>query len=232
MKTIISHMFNEEYLLPFWLKYHATIFEHGIIIDYYSTDRSVDLIRKICPTWTVVKTKNVKNGIPNFDAVLVDNEVNEIEKTIEGFKICLNTTEFFVEINKSPLKNIIYRIPIVSMMSTKNNPTNIEEFFQANLFKIRHDRGCRTFHNKSFIHYKPGRHEIHDGQGETIIAYDFVILWCEFYPYNKKFIERKLQIQKNISEHDKKCGYGIQHITTKEKLNLKYRESLKQHNHL
>jgi hypothetical protein len=232
MKTIISHIFNEEYLLPFWLEHHASIFDHGIIIDYYSTDRSVELIRKMCPTWSIVKTKNIKNGVPNFEASLVDREVNEIEKTVQGFKICLNTTEFFVELNKIPLKDVIYRIPIVSMMCTKNNPKNIEEFFQADLFKMRHDRGCRTLHKKTFIHYKPGRHQIHDGQGDSIITYDFVILWCEFYPYNKKFIERKLQIQKNIPERDKKGGYGIQHFTTKEKLNIKYRELLSQHNHM
>jgi hypothetical protein len=34
MITVISHIFNEEYLLPFWLEHHRTIFDHGIIIDY------------------------------------------------------------------------------------------------------------------------------------------------------------------------------------------------------
>ena len=93
--TIISHFFNEEYLLPFWLEYHSTIFENGVMIDYCSTDNSTKIINKICPNWKIIKTKNIKsNGSPNFEAKLVDDEVKEIEKTIEGYKICLNTTEF------------------------------------------------------------------------------------------------------------------------------------------
>lgn len=61
--TLISHIFNEEYLLPFWLEHHSKIFDNGIIIDYYSTDRSIEIINKFCPTWTVIKTKNLNNHI-------------------------------------------------------------------------------------------------------------------------------------------------------------------------
>ena len=49
--TVISHIFNEEYLLPFWLENHKNMFDHGIIIDYCSTDSSVEIIKKYCPTW-------------------------------------------------------------------------------------------------------------------------------------------------------------------------------------
>ena len=59
MITVISHFFNEEYLLPFWLEHHSKIFDHGIMIDYCSTDRSVEIIRKFCPSWTIVKTQNI-----------------------------------------------------------------------------------------------------------------------------------------------------------------------------
>ena len=42
--TIITNIFNEEYLLPFWLDYHRRIFDHGIVIDYDSTDRSIEIV--------------------------------------------------------------------------------------------------------------------------------------------------------------------------------------------
>ena len=58
--TVISHIYNEEYLLPFWLQYHSKIFNDGIIIDYYSTDNSINIINKICPNWKIIKTKNIK----------------------------------------------------------------------------------------------------------------------------------------------------------------------------
>ena len=228
MKTIISHFFNEEYLLPFWLEHHSSIFEHGIMIDYCSTDRSVEIIRTRCPTWTIVNTKNVLNGKPNFDAILVDEEVSELEKTINGFKICLNTTEFFMPLRRVPLKDLIYRIPIVSIMSM-HQPTTLPEFLNAELIQPRPDRGCRTLHSKPFLRYVAGRHHIHDGQGPTWITNDFVILWCEFYPYTQAFIKRKLQIQHNMTQRDKECGMGIQHFMDADTLEQKYQEALTKH---
>ncbi len=38
--TLVSHIFNEEYLIPFWLNHHKTMFDQIIIIDYNSTDKS------------------------------------------------------------------------------------------------------------------------------------------------------------------------------------------------
>ena len=78
--TVISHIFNEEYLLPFWLEYHSQIFDYGIIIDYCSTDSSIEIVKKFCPHWKIIKTKNIIDGKPLFDAKLVDDEVIEIEK--------------------------------------------------------------------------------------------------------------------------------------------------------
>ena len=34
--TVICHFRNEEVLLPFWLRHHALLFDHGILIDYGS----------------------------------------------------------------------------------------------------------------------------------------------------------------------------------------------------
>jgi hypothetical protein len=212
------------------------LLDHGIIIDYYSTDRSIDIIRTFCPTWTIVKTKNINsNGTPNFDALLIDQEVNEIEKTIKEYKICLNITEFFIILNEEFLTNVIHRIPIYSMMSTNNNPKNIVDFLKVDLFKLRStpniqfDRGYRTLHNKDFIHYHPGRHYIHDGQGDTIQSTDFIILWSELYPFNEKFIERKLQIKNNMSQRDKQCGNGFQHLMLEDELHDYFHKELSQH---
>jgi hypothetical protein len=91
MKTIISHFYNEEYLLPWWLKHHKQFFDHGIMIDYHSTDNSVNIIKEICPTWEVVESKNKE-----FDAAEVDVEVMEIESKLDGWRIVLNTTEFLI----------------------------------------------------------------------------------------------------------------------------------------
>lgn len=104
-KVVLCHFFNEEHLLPWWLKHHRKIFDHGIMIDYASTDRSVEIIREHCPTWEIRASRN-----SNFSPKEIDDEVMDIEKEISPgdwnnenrqaicgdavWRICLNVTEF------------------------------------------------------------------------------------------------------------------------------------------
>lgn len=235
--TLISHIFNEEYLLPFWLEHHSKIFDNGIIIDYYSTDRSIEIINKFCPTWTVIKTKNLNiDGSPNFKADLIDIEVNEIEKTINGYKICLNTSEFLM-INKSKndfinslSRGMYYNIESHSVMTSKeySYPNNTVEFFKDIDLFSNNGRGHRTLHSDSKCNYTLGRHSQLSGTSQTnIYRKDFFILWCGFYPWNNKFIERKMQIQQNIPKFDKDRGLGIQHILDNHKLKFLYNSEFK-----
>ena len=91
MKTIISHFYNEEYLLPWWLEHHRKYFDDGIMINYGSTDNSVNIIKEYCPNWKVIDSRN-----SSFSASSVDEEVMDIESNISGWKIALNTTEFLI----------------------------------------------------------------------------------------------------------------------------------------
>ena len=61
------------------------------MINYKSTDRSVEIINEICPEWQVVDSVN-----PEFSAAEVDDEVMYYEEQIPGWKIALNVTEFLV----------------------------------------------------------------------------------------------------------------------------------------
>jgi len=91
MRTVITHFFNEEYLLPWWLKHHLKLFDHGILIDHGSTDNSADICRQLAPDWKLVKSR-----LTEFDAWLTDFEVMNFELQISGWKIVLNTTEFVI----------------------------------------------------------------------------------------------------------------------------------------
>jgi hypothetical protein len=88
-KTVVGPFYNEEWLLPFWLKHHREIFDHGIMIDYHSTDRSVEIIKELCPTWEIHTTRN-----GDFNPGAVDAEVIDYERPLEGWRTTLNTTEF------------------------------------------------------------------------------------------------------------------------------------------
>ena len=241
MITVISHIFNEEYLLPFWLEHHMTIFDHGIIIDYCSTDKSIEIINKFCPSWEVIKTKNInKDGTPNFKADYVDLEVNEIEERVSGYKVCLNTTEFMfltkskAEVMQSLSNKLYYHIGIHNVMGKKHNffPKNTVEFVKGIDFigfaTHTMTRGHRILHSEKKMKYGIGRH-MHKMTNTNNDNYNhdlFFILWTKFYPCNQNMFQRKLQIQNNIPQSDKDLGWGHQHITDFKALYKTYNNEL------
>jgi hypothetical protein len=219
--TVIIHVFNEEYLLPFWLHHHKDLFDHGILIDYNSTDTSVDLCRQICPHWTILTTKN-----KDFNATRVDEEVMSIESQLNGIKLVLNVTEFLIL--ETPFKQLFkeyvnqpvaFRIPVNTPYSLcEYRPKNHIELMKHLLdshVSFHQDRHNRFVH--SYIHgnYILGRHRTNH---DSIPVKDAHILWMGFYPLNESLLKRKLQIKQNIPEYDRVRSYGIQHLLEKEQM--------------
>ena len=89
MRTVIASFRNEEYLLPFWLKHHREAFDHGVLIDYRSSDQSRAIIRSLAPDWEIVVSRN-----QDWDPLNEDFERMTHEARFEGWKISLNITEF------------------------------------------------------------------------------------------------------------------------------------------
>jgi hypothetical protein len=217
--TVIIHIFNEEYLLPFWLNHHKFIFNHGIIIDYRSTDNSIQICKEICPTWDIVTTRNTC-----FDAKNVDLEVMDIENTLSGIKMVLNVTEFLFSLK--PINEyfnddlIMYDVLVTTPYSINNyHPNNNYELFK-NLFnhdvKCHNDRLTRILHNFNNGSYGMGRHGSHYS---NILKNDELhVIWLGFYPFNESLLQRKLQIKYNIPESDRIIGAGIQHFYDKQKM--------------
>jgi hypothetical protein len=87
--TLISHIFNEEFLLPYWLSWHRDIFDHGILIDYGSTDNSIDIIKEMVPHWEIIPST-----YSTFEGHTCDEQVMKLERWIIDWKMALTTTEF------------------------------------------------------------------------------------------------------------------------------------------
>ena len=81
-------------------------------------------------------------------------------------------------------------------------------------------RRPRCIHNKVSIAYPLGRHF------EEYNCEEIQVLWYGWSPFNKRLIDRKLQIQNKIPESDKQRGFGREHITTLDKI-VKEHERLK-----
>ena len=98
---LITHFYNEEILLPYWIRHHASMFDHAILIDYSSTDRSVQIIQDMAPsTWKIIKTNNTdrfQGDKRPEEAYLNDQEIAELEfQYPNDWHIALTVTEFLV----------------------------------------------------------------------------------------------------------------------------------------
>lgn len=219
--TVLTNIYNEEYLLPMWLEHHKNVFDHGIIIDYWSTDNSIEICKKICPTWEVRTTKNI-----SFGAIEIDQEFMEIEKSLEGIKIVLNTTEFlFID---KPLheyftedNNQSFAIEAYGPQSLQiENPLTVTELINECLrpdvkYIFEHLRGHRNLHNYPTGNYGLGRHTWYL---PNKVIKDAVILWTGYFPWNEQIIKRKLQIRKHIPDSDRSKGFSYHHFWNLEKL--------------
>jgi hypothetical protein len=212
--TLITHIFNEEYLLPFWLHNHKDMFDELFVIDYNSTDKSIEICKNIWPGCKIITTRNKYFGAKDIDA-----EVMDIENGIKGIKMVLNTTEFlFCEI---PIKDIFkddtnpksYQVNMVTPYSIKNYNVNNNFELIRNLLNAdvvyHHDRGVRQLHNFSNGNYGTGRHSTYN---KSILINKAHIVWFGYYPMNDNLLKRKLQIQQNIPQCDKDLGFGFHHL--------------------
>jgi hypothetical protein len=208
--TIISHFYNEEYLLPWWCKHHKRICDDAILIDYGSTDRSVEVIKEICPEWTIVKTTN-----KHFDAASVDREVEYYERTVSGWKLALNTTEFLYGNTKQLLNitdpeqkylgNYVFIDVNGDFILDKNKPlheqcfTGYKDWMDRTNMLSMCFRSSRSIHNKN-IEYpiEGGRHYPNQPS-----FYDLWIFYYGFCSMGPEMQMRKLQIQNKMSNQEK-----------------------------
>jgi len=215
--TVITNIFNEEYLLPFWLKYHKNVFDHGIVIDWCSTDKSVSIIREICPTWEIRQTKNMVNGNPCFETYSADREIMEIERTVPGYKIFLNVTEWLM--STAPIKQILnfkavnkcYPLNVLTPINAlpEYTPTSTKEFiacFRNRLIPVIDKRFFRYIFNRSNGEYKAGRHftnvstdlDTLDWHNYTPIMNQMYIVWLGFFPLTEDMWQRKLTVKAHM----------------------------------
>ena len=211
MQSIITHFYNEEYLLPWWLEHHKKYFNYGVLIDYGSTDNSVAICKEICPHWQVFPSAN-----EYFDCHAADQEVMFYERQLPGWRIALNVTEFLVgpleRLMSNPNERVQYIIPEV--MFTGWNPKGVldqnKPLWEQITFGVPYTvpmlaRLSRSLHNFNDIQYQPGRHFDPWSCDEALIFhYGHAIV-------SDPMLKRRLQVQDKISPADKQTNLGWQH---------------------
>ncbi|MDQ0417046.1 hypothetical protein J2Z48_001218 [Croceifilum oryzae] len=234
--TVIAHFYNEEYLLPWWLMHHTKIFDHGILINKGSTDRSVEICKEYAPHWEI---RHSDTG-SFFDVFQTDHEVMKAETEAIGWKMVLNITEFlcFADRTKflrslSKLGSQMYHIEGIFMVDHPNErhkeltyerPLVEQKYHGYLLDQLRwhyigsNSRG-RFIHCHSHGSYVPGRHS----SGHHSIPYPdhAYLLWFGYSPWNEEIVQRKLQIAPTLAPHP---TAGIHHRVDRNQLETWYTE--------
>jgi hypothetical protein len=209
-KTVVCHFYNEEFLLPWWLQHHKHVFDHGIMIDYASTDGSCELIRKICPTWEILPSRN-----EFFDAKPIDDEVMDIESKLSGWRIALNVTEFLygntdhLDARLEPTQYFLTNYVFVDMEDNPNPLDHTRPLHEQRYWGYldnknngdRMEKGSahrmnRSIHNHPITYPNWGRH-----WPDTTASFDDLVIF--YYGYgdaSERGLDRKAQIRSRISE--------------------------------
>ena len=200
--TVICHFRNEEVYLPYWLRHHARLFDHGIMIDYRSTDRSLEIIRAMTPTWEIRPSRN-----DMFHSVSIDREVMDVEATVPGWKMCLNVTEFVMHVDLREYIAELERVRpgalgiVTTGLIIQDSPDQVGiPLTDADLWDQRHF-GCpepdpfhgvtdrrRLLHKADHGGYGIGRHSNGVSMLQDPPLYLFWYGWC---PLELKFLRNK-----------------------------------------
>lgn len=230
--TIISHFYNEEFLLPLWLEHHKQFFEFGVMVDYNSTDRSVEIIKDICPHWQILPANT-----PHFDHKECDDLVMHVERQLPPpwFRISVTCTEFIVgDVHK-----------LISADHQANQKT--QWLLPVNVFTGYDPNGAlsnkiplweqvkygipwqnvwpfpyyRSFHNYNDMAYSDGRH-FHGECNQN----DVMIFKYSNALIGKEMFKRRLQIADKVSQKDKDLGCAEHNVQTETTIENWYKKNI------
>lgn len=224
---LISSFYNEEYMLPWWLRHHKDIFEHGVLFDYYSTDKSAEIIKKICPAWEVRKTRN-----KDWDFKDNDEEYSDAEREFSGYKMVLTTTEFLVgKLPKLPLESTAFAVPFFRLVDNEpgNKPAHDEPLLEQKRFGFIDTSSKRRFlHNYPDGLYGVGRHNT----GHKTTELPMWIFKYVYSPWTEEFIQRKLQMKTYVNPLNIARGLGRHHVWSRDRLEKEYKKALNEKRNL
>jgi hypothetical protein len=246
VRAVISHFYNEEYLLPWWLAHHVDLFDVGILINHGSTDRSVEIARDLAPHWRIVNSR-----LTEFDAALTDLEVSNYEWELPpSWKIALNITEFllptkplseieseltkqgrvgcacsgFVVVDDAPERAPTYERPL-ALQKHWGLDDNAEHHpdLRANLGLPSLISRNRFYHSNSTGLYTVGRHSsMHPDYSYR--SRDLLIFHYNFAPWTEEGIRRKTHHRNKMATADIARGWGAQHLDSDDDWTAQFRK--------
>ena len=224
--SCVFHFYNESFMLPAFCQFHKGVFDTVIGIDHHSTDNSRELIKQICPEWTIVDSYN-----RDFNAATCDQEVMQYEAGLAStWKIALTVTEFvFVTELEETLNRLSRENPgiqafggrcysLVDAEQKNSRPDWRDHHFGAvecGDVKTR----WRYFHNQPSGQYTVGRH-VTFLSNKNVDDLPMIHWRYAPWPWCK---ERKLQIAAKVPLSDISQGRGMHHLMKEKEMEADYK---------
>jgi hypothetical protein len=241
-RILITHVWNEELYIRGWLRHHAPLFDHGVIILTPSTDATEAIIKQEVPDWTIVPAYTAKLTSGILEKQVQDIEAEYHQKWPSCWKMCLTVTEYLMVDNLSEaLWDVQGKAFYITGYGLVDSPSEVKAPYDPAipLVKQRHygfdmmkvqnkDRNCgrRLLHRHPRGIYHIGRHWCYL---KDVQDYPGIKLVRAFYsPYNEEGISRKLGMGIGISDDDKREGRCWQHFMTREQIQADYERLLKE----
>jgi len=241
MKICITHIKNEEYMLPWWLMNHVNKFDIGFVIDYNSTDNSLNIVRELAPHWIVLQSRNNRFGALECDAEIVDLENYLYSQYDNPVILVLTIAEFLIGNTKfldSVPGEYVKFIMTAQMCDTmenmyvepnKNYPLTIQRTFG---YREQYVPGIPFPYSDVWtqslselgigprgmrcIHNVPIKYELGRHYWQEPLEDRLLIASYRYSPHTLGTISRMCAIQDEMSEKDIATGFGTQHIDLNE----------------
>ena len=220
--NLVTHIFNEELLLPYYIHHYAHMIDHAVVLDYASTDRSREIVYRNAPDqWVVQESRNAL-----FDALDVDEEVIDCERKFEpsSWKMTPTITEYFMCPNMftalTKHKDAGHH-GIMSPLYAPNGKDEIpfeplyplaiqrSQIIDPQLFVFNSHGMHRTYMSHNY--YGPGRHDI---CVENVVQ-DFYYLKFKFTPWPDS-LDRQDQMKSKLAQL--RNGFGAHHYYSREQI--------------
>lgn len=218
--------------MPFWIDHHKGKFDEAMLVNFNSTDRSVDIIRKRAPQgWKVYHWGS------NFDFVKFRTDFMPNEKLFpDSWKIFLTTTEFVVHDDLSTLlmhekmpsafrfrsyvmvgddsKPLVDHVPLLQQRSLYTVAPLTHEVFRVNRKDFNASSGVNYFYSRimhSFdrLEYGEGLHQSVEFPVQKFSNEGFIAKFS-FTPWPEA-IDRKVQIGCRIPQEFFEKGWATHH---------------------
>ena len=228
--ALVTHIYNEEFILPFFIFHHAHFFTVAHIIDFRSTDASLALLRKYAPESWTVEPSDVDTGY--FGAQETDAQLLRIERSLpEGWwKFCPTIAEFLIspdiqeELQAAADQNYqVLRVPGALLIGNDSVPLRSWESHhllpQRSMYVVKGDH-WRFIHRvpNCSVYAAAGRHFL-------LVEAEIFSTWTSCSGFAKfsytpwpEARQRKTQIAPKIPKTDLAVGMGKHHVFSSEKL--------------